>query len=208
MSSSVSNNGSGNVFFDWVKGSSTRNPSAENSAPASNNNSAPAGTLNSFWDLSALTLNKYLKGSTDDGDVKAKKAILFNAATVVAVASVVLWGVGGLSLFGAAALTAISLVGRTIVVHSFSDEIITQFINEDSHISYGEPAKVTYGIFYDMNPLVKIGFQEHNDQGNYLVTMIRWNKPARDMTPHAVPVRAPTHAVPTHAVPIRNPEFG
>ena len=144
------------------------------STPVSNNGFAAFGNWNGFWDLSAKSLNTYLKGSTNDGDVKAKKAILFNAATVVAIASVVLWGIGGLSLFGAVALTAVSLVGRTIVANSFNAEVIKKSVGAQSCASYGEPGKIGYRIFYDMNPLINIDFQEHNGQ-NYLVTMFRWS---------------------------------
>ena len=73
-----------------------------------------------FAQSCAQGLNGFLDSKIQDGDVKASKAILFNTSTAVLVATVALYILGSVSFLGAAALIALSLLGRAVVLESFN----------------------------------------------------------------------------------------
>ena len=134
----------------------------------------------SFFESCAQGLNSQLKNMIDSGDVKATKAILFNTTTVVTVATVALYVLGGVSFLGAAALIALSLAGRTTILQSFKNESLVGVIEEDSIGSYLEPEKLLeaggYPVFYNMNPIITIFQETVQGHGKNLHMTLRYSK--------------------------------
>jgi hypothetical protein len=114
-----------------------------------------------FTESAAKSLNESLDSKIADSDVKGVKAILFNMTTVTLVATVAFYLLGSMSFLGAAALIALSLVGRAIVVESF-DSITVEFsIRDESRQSLYLQPESLYTVFgtdllYKMDPIVRI----------------------------------------------------
>lgn len=152
----------------------------------------------SFFQSCAQGLNQQLKNMIDDGDVKATKAIFFNTTTVLAVASVALYVLGGMSFLGAAALIAFSLVGRTTVLQSFENVSLRDVISEDSIAAYLEPERLLesagYPVFYNMNPIIKIALDNDSADGKYLNLKIRLSQNIPVATNVPVVIATPVNA--------------